>query len=141
MSTLWRGSPVPDTVSTCHGSAARLLRPVPPLSVTFPEMVEIRRGREVVIGPVRYGGFAQPTREHRGPDDRRRMALIDLLQKSEEGDFLRSVAEAVLQLLMDLSSEMVHALLPVFLVVTLGASVAAVGVIEGDLTSLRYSNN
>ena len=28
-----------------------------------------------------------------------RMALIELLQKSEDGDFLRSVAEAVLQLL------------------------------------------
>jgi putative transposase len=29
------------------------------------------------------------------------MALIELLQKSEDGDFLRSVAEAVLQLLME----------------------------------------
>ena len=34
-----------------------------------------------------------------------RMALIDLLQKSEEGDFLRSVAEAVLQLLMEADVE------------------------------------
>src|SRR6478609_5738174 len=41
------------------------------------------------------------------------------------------VALGVVALLMDLSSEMVHALLPVFLVVTLGTSVAAVGVIEG----------
>ena len=41
------------------------------------------------------------------------------------------VALGGVALLMDLSSEMVHALLPVFLVVTLGASVAAVGVIEG----------
>ena len=41
------------------------------------------------------------------------------------------VALGVVALLMDVSSEMVHALLPVFLVVTLGASVAAVGVIEG----------
>jgi putative transposase len=34
-----------------------------------------------------------------------RMALIDLLQKSEEGDFLRSVAEAVLRLLMEANVE------------------------------------
>ena len=34
-------------------------------------------------------------------------------------------------LLMDVSSEMVHALLPVFLVSELGASFAAVGLIEG----------
>ena len=30
-----------------------------------------------------------------------RMALVDLLQKSGDGDFLRSVAEAVLQILME----------------------------------------
>jgi len=34
-----------------------------------------------------------------------RMALIDLLQKSEDGDFLRSVAEAVLQLLTEADVE------------------------------------
>jgi MFS family permease len=34
-------------------------------------------------------------------------------------------------MLMDVSSELVHSLLPVFMVTTLGASVAAVGVIEG----------
>src|SRR3954464_1640965 len=34
-----------------------------------------------------------------------RMALIDLLQKSEDDDFLRSVAEAVLQLLMEADVE------------------------------------
>jgi putative transposase len=34
-----------------------------------------------------------------------RMALIELLQKSEEGDSLRSVAEAVLQLLMEADVE------------------------------------
>ena len=34
-------------------------------------------------------------------------------------------------LLMDISSEMIHALLPVFLVVTLGASTEMVGLIEG----------
>jgi putative transposase len=35
----------------------------------------------------------------RGPDDR--MALVELLQKSGESDFLRAVAEAVLQILME----------------------------------------
>src|SRR5215813_11933954 len=34
-------------------------------------------------------------------------------------------------LLMDLSSELVHALLPVFLVSTMGMSVAALGILEG----------
>src|ERR671918_1952049 len=34
-----------------------------------------------------------------------RMALVDLLQKSGDGDFLRSVAEAVLQLLMEADVE------------------------------------
>jgi hypothetical protein len=29
------------------------------------------------------------------------MALVELLQKADDGDFLRSVAEAVLQLLME----------------------------------------
>ena len=41
------------------------------------------------------------------------------------------VALGFVALLMDVSSEMVHALLPVFLVGTLGASVVAVGLIEG----------
>ena len=68
-------------------------------------MVEIWCGREVVIGQVRYGGFAQPTSRHEDPMTDARMALIELLQKSEEGDFLRSVAEAVLQLLMEADVE------------------------------------
>ena len=34
-------------------------------------------------------------------------------------------------LLMDVSSEMIHSILPLFLVASLGISVAAVGVIEG----------
>ena len=34
-----------------------------------------------------------------------RMALVELLQKSGEGDFLRSVAEAVLQILMEADVE------------------------------------
>jgi hypothetical protein len=34
-----------------------------------------------------------------------RMALVELLQKSGEGDFLRAVAEAVLQILMETDAE------------------------------------
>src|SRR5271168_685307 len=34
-----------------------------------------------------------------------RMALVELLQKSGEGDFLRAVAEAVLQILMEADVE------------------------------------
>src|SRR4051812_11769022 len=34
-----------------------------------------------------------------------RMALVELLQKSGDGDFLRSVAEAVLQILMETDVE------------------------------------
>jgi MFS family permease len=49
---------------------------------------------------------------------------------------LRKVPPAVVVLgfvsmFMDISSEMVHSLLPMFLVSTLGASVTAVGLIEG----------
>ena len=40
-------------------------------------------------------------------------------------------ALGVVSMLMDTSSEMVHALLPVFLVGTLGASAAMLGLIEG----------
>jgi MFS family permease len=39
-------------------------------------------------------------------------------------------------MLMDISSEMIHALLPLFLVTTLGASALAVGLIEGAAESL-----
>ena len=38
-------------------------------------------------------------------------------------------------MLMDISSEMIHSLLPLFMVTTLGASVAAVGLIEGPAES------
>ena len=34
-----------------------------------------------------------------------RMALVELLQKSGDGDFLRAVAEAVLQILMEADVE------------------------------------
>ncbi len=49
---------------------------------------------------------------------------------------LRKIPEGVwalgfVSLLMDVSSEMIHALLPVYLVATLGASMTEVGVIEG----------
>jgi putative transposase len=41
----------------------------------------------------------------RGPDTEDRMALSELLQKSGDSDFLRSVAEAVLQILMETDVE------------------------------------
>lgn len=41
------------------------------------------------------------------------------------------VALGLVSLFMDLSSEMIHSLLPVFLVTVLGASAMSVGVIEG----------
>ena len=40
-------------------------------------------------------------------------------------------------LLMDISSEMIHALLPVFMVTVLGTSVWAVGLIEGAAEATR----
>jgi len=42
----------------------------------------------------------------------------------------------LVSMLMDISSEMVHSLLPVFLVSTLGASVMSVGIIEGTAQAL-----
>lgn len=58
----------------------------------------------------------------------------ELAQASQRG--LRSVPRGVwaigfVSMFMDISSEMIHSLLPVFLVGTLGASVALVGLIEG----------
>src|SRR5436189_3831701 len=49
---------------------------------------------------------------------------------------LRQIPRAVwalglVSLLMDVSSEMIHGLLPVYLVTVLGASMATVGIIEG----------
>jgi hypothetical protein len=39
-------------------------------------------------------------------------------------------------LLMNVSSEMIHSLLPLFMVTTLGASTVAVGIVEGLAESL-----
>ena len=68
-------------------------------------MVEILGGREVVIetGAIRWNCEA-----HQQPEDpmtEERMALIELLQKSEDADFLRAVAEGVLQMLMEADVE------------------------------------
>ena len=40
-------------------------------------------------------------------------------------------ALGVVSLLMDVSSEMIHSLLPLFMVTTLGASTVSIGLIEG----------
>ena len=47
--------------------------------------------------------FAQKPTEDPMTEDR--MALVELLQKSGDGDFLRAVAEAVLQILMEADVE------------------------------------
>ena len=56
----------------------------------------------MAIEGVGYGGVCglQP-RADGDPDDRTTLPLIELLQKQDDGDFLRAVAEAVLQLLME----------------------------------------
>jgi Transposase, Mutator family len=56
-------------------------------------------------GECCYGGFAKPTRNTEDPMTDDRMALVELLQKSGEADFLRGVAEAVLQILMEADVE------------------------------------
>src|SRR6266852_843771 len=57
-------------------------------------------GRSV---PVELPDFNRERRESPMTEDR--MALAELLQKSGEGDFLRTVAEAVLQILMEADVE------------------------------------
>src|SRR5271166_290835 len=57
-------------------------------------------------------------------------------EKSSEVSRLREIPTGIwalgfVSLLMDFSSEMIHALLPVYLVTIMGASMATVGVIEG----------
>jgi sugar phosphate permease len=56
--------------------------------------------------------------------------------REPRGDSLRRIPRGVwalglVSLFMDVSSEMIHALLPVYLVAALGASVLTVGFIEG----------
>ena len=58
------------------------------------------------------------------------------MNKTEQPSVLRQIPPGVwvlgfVSLLMDISSEMVHSLLPMFMVTTLGVSVFAVGLIEG----------
>jgi len=58
------------------------------------------------------------------------------MANTEPGSVLRQIPRGVwvlgfVSMLMDISSEMVHSLLPMFMVTTLGASAFTVGVIEG----------
>jgi hypothetical protein len=53
------------------------------------------REREVVTGKVLLRWICEG-HEHREPDDRDRMALVELLQKSGESDFMRAVAVSVI---------------------------------------------
>ena len=62
--------------------------------------------------------------------------MTPVMPGSEQRAVLRQIPTGVwalgfVSLLMDVSSEMIHALLPVYLVVGLGASALAVGIIEG----------
>jgi MFS family permease len=62
------------------------------------------------------------------------MGLIDMARKARRGALALPAgiwALGFVSLLMDVSSEMIHALLPVYLVTGLGATALAVGVIEG----------
>lgn len=52
-------------------------------------------------------------------------------RNSLAGDPFRDLGSWIVSLLMDVSSEMIHALLPVYLVTALGTSMLTVGVIEG----------
>jgi MFS family permease len=62
--------------------------------------------------------------------------LSDLMQSQSDHNVLRHIPRTVwvlgcVSLLMDVSSELIHSLLPMFLMVGLGASAATIGVIEG----------
>ena len=61
--------------------------------------------------------------------------------KKSVGGTLRQMPRGVwvlgfVSLLMDVSSEMIHSLLPLFMVTTLGSSVFAVGLLEGLAESM-----
>ncbi|WP_296449346.1 MFS transporter, partial [Rhodoferax sp. UBA5149] len=63
-----------------------------------------------------------------------------MLKVSERTQALRHIPPGIwalgfVSLLMDISSEMIHSLLPVFMVTTLGTSVFVVGLIEGAAES------
>jgi hypothetical protein len=59
----------------------------------------------VAIGSNGYGGVASFTRTPEDPMTDDRLPLAELLAKAGDGDFLRSVAEAVVQLLMETDVE------------------------------------
>lgn len=67
-----------------------------------------------------------------GPPSRNRTGQPDGLRAIPPGIW----ALGVVSLFMDLSSEMIHSLLPIFLVSVLGASATAVGVLEGFAEAL-----
>jgi putative transposase len=69
------------------------------------EVVEILGGRRWSSARCATVDLRSPPASTEDPMTDERMALIELLQKSEDGDFLRSVAEAVLQLLMETDVE------------------------------------
>jgi hypothetical protein len=69
------------------------------------EMVEIRSRQEVSPGGCDTVELRNPPVSTEDPMTDERMALVELLQKSGDSDFLRAVAEAVLQILMETDVE------------------------------------
>jgi hypothetical protein len=59
--------------------------------------------RQVVIGKVLLGWICEP--HLRSPRTEDRMAVVELLLKRAESDFLRAVTEVVLQILMEADVE------------------------------------
>ena len=61
------------------------------------------------------------------------------------GNTLRHIPKGIwvlgfVSMLMDISSEMIHSLLPLFMVTTLGTSVLTVGIIEGRIHRFNHKS-
>ena len=69
-------------------------------------LAQARRSDEVAIGTGRLGWScdASPATEET-PITEDRMALIEAIQKADDGNFLRALAETVLQIIMDADVE------------------------------------
>src|SRR5258708_18508877 len=89
--------------------------------------------------PLRSRAAARRALQRRRPDRRVRLRQLaprqDVANEASRPAW-RSIPAGVwtlglVSLLMDTSSELIHSLLPLFLVTTLGASTLAVGIIEG----------
>ena len=66
------------------------------------------------------------------------------MSSTRRGATLRQIPAGIwvlgfVSMLMDISSEMIHSLLPLFMVSTLGASALTVGLIEGRIFAVVYT--